>query len=57
MIPNINNKRGDAKPPQKKFFNLKTCKKNTFKSLNDVNYFLNNIKKINYYFKIYKLFK
>ena len=53
----INNNRGDKKPPQKKSFDFKTYKKNTFKSLNDVEYFLNNYKKFKYFFKIYKLFK
>lgn len=50
------NKRGDKKSPPKKF-DYKKYKKNTLKSLNDVEYFLNNYKKFKYYFKIYKLFK
>lgn len=50
------NKRGDNKSPQKKF-DYKKYKKNTLKSLNDVEYFLNNYKKFKHFFKIYKLFK
>ena len=53
----INNNRGDKKPPQKKSFDFKTYKKNTFKSLNDVEYFLNNYKKFKHFLRIYKLFK
>ena len=53
----INNNRGDQKPPQKKSFDFKTYKKNTFKSLNDVEYFLNNYEKYKHLLKIYKLFK
>ena len=54
MLSN-NNKRGVKKTPQKKSFN--TYKKNTFKSLNDVEYFLNNLKDLKRFIKIYKLFK
>lgn len=50
------NKRGDKKSPPKKF-DYKKYKKNTLKSLNDVEYFLNNYKKFKRFFKIYKLFK
>ena len=51
------NKRGDKKASPKKNFNFKTCKKNTIKSLNDVEYFLTNFKQFARYIKIYKLFK
>ena len=49
------NKRGDKKPPQKKSFS--TYKKNTINSLNDIEYFLNNLRDIKRFIKIYKLFK
>ena len=48
------NKRGD-KTPHKKSFN--TYKKNTFKSLSNVEYFLNNLNDLKRFMKIYKLFK
>lgn len=51
------NKKGDKKSPQNKTFNFKEYKKNTLKSLNDVEYFLNNYKKFKYFIKLYKLFK
>lgn len=51
------NNRGDKKSPQKKSFNFRKYKKNTFKSLNDVEYFLNNYKNFRRYIKIYKFFK
>lgn len=57
MKQNISNKRGDKKPPQKKSFDFKLYKNNTFQSLHDVEYFLNNIKSIQQFIKIYKLFK
>lgn len=56
MKQNIN-KRGDKKPPQKNSFNFKAYKNNTFQSLNDVEYFLNNIKNLKRFIKIYKLFR
>jgi len=56
MLSDINN-RGDIKPPLKKNFNFKTHKENTVKSLNDVEFFLNNFKKFHNYLKIYKLLK
>ena len=48
--------RGDKKPPHKKNFNFKTCKKNTIKSLNEIEYFLNNFKRFTRYVKIYRIF-
>ena len=50
-------KRGDKKSPQKKSFDIKKYKNNTLKSLNDVEYFLSNYKRLNFYIKIYKLFR
>lgn len=59
-----NENRGGNNPPQKPKFNskknkknkkdFKTLKKNTIKSLNDVEYFLNNF---GHFFKTVKLFK
>lgn len=49
------NNRGEKKSPPKKSF--KSYKKNTMKSLNEVEYFLNNFNKFAHYIKIYKLFK
>ena len=57
MFFDIYNKRGDKKSPPKKTFNFKTYKKNTLKSLNDVEYFLNNYKKFKQFIRVYKLFK
>ena len=54
-------KRGEKKPSppksKKKKLNFKTCKKNTIKSLNEVEFFLNDFKRFTHYLKIYKLFK
>ena len=44
--------RGEKKKP-----NFKTMKKNTVKSLNDVEYFLNNFGNFVKYVKLYKLLK
>ncbi len=49
------NKRGDKKTPSKKSFS--TYKKNTIQSLSDVEYFLNNLKDLKRFIKIYKLLK
>ena len=51
--------RGEKKnpPPKKKKPNIKTIKKNTGKSLNDVEYFLNNFCNFVKYVKLYKLLK
>ena len=57
MFFDIYNKRGDKQSPQKKSFDLKTYKKNTLNSLNDVEYFLNNYKKFKQLIRVYKLFK
>ena len=51
--------RGEKKnpPPKKKKPNFKTMKKNTVKSLKDVEYFLNNFGNFVKYVKLYKLLK
>lgn len=54
MLPQ-QNKRGDKKTPPKKSFS--TYKKNAIQSLNDIEYFLNNLKDLKRFIKIYKLFK
>lgn len=41
----------------KKKFDFKKYKKNTIKSLNEVEYFLNNFKTFHKYFKFYKILK
>lgn len=53
----IENKRGEKKSPHKKNLNFKTCKKNTIHSLNEIEYFLNDLHRFIHYIKIYKLFK
>ena len=52
-----NENRGDKKPPHKKHFNFNNCTKNTIKSLNEVEYFLNNLKNFKRYMHLYKFFK
>lgn len=54
---NNHENRGDKKSPQKNSFDFKKYKKNTIKSLNDVEYFLNNFKKFKRFFKLTKIFK
>ena len=51
--------RGEKKnpPPKKKKPNFKNMKNNTVKSLNDVEYFLNNFGNFVKYVKLYKLLK
>lgn len=52
--------RGEKKNPaskKRKKPNFKTMKKNTVKSLNDVEYFLNNFGNFVKYVKLYKLLK
>ena len=49
-------KRGDNTPP-KKSLDFKTYKTNVYHSLNSVEYFLNNLKNLKQFIKIYKLFK
>ena len=52
-----NKNRGDKKPPHKKRFDFNNYTKNTVKSLNEVEYFLNNLKNIRRYINLYKFFK
>ena len=47
-----NENRGDKKPPHKKHLNFNNCTKNTIKSLNEVEYFLNNLKNIQLHLEI-----
>ena len=56
IIKNIEN-RGGKCPPHKKKFNFKCCKDNTIKSLNEVEYFLNNFHRFIKYIKLYKILK
>lgn len=49
--------RGDKKSPHKKSFNFSNYKKNTIKSLNEIEYFLNNFEKFSRYIKLYKILK
>lgn len=50
------NNRGEQKK-EKKSFDFKCCKKNTIKSLNEVEYFLNNFSHFIKYVKLIKLLK
>lgn len=56
-LDNFQENRGDKKSPQKKSYDFKKYKKNTIKSLNEVEYFLNNFKKIKRLIKLTKIFK
>lgn len=49
--------RGEKNPPPKKKFDFKSYKKNTIKSLNEIEYFLNNFQNIAKYIKLYKILK
>lgn len=51
------NNRGNKKLPPKKKFDFKCCKNNTIRSLNEVEYFLNNLHKFSRYLHLYKFFK
>lgn len=57
LINNYPENRGEKKSPPKKTFNFKLYKKNTIKSLNDVEYFLNNFNHLFKYIKLYKILK
>lgn len=58
LMNNSQNNRGEKKsPPKKKKLSFKTYKKNTINSLNEIEYFLNNLNKAFRYIKIYKIFK
>lgn len=50
-------KKGNKKLPPPKKLNFKSCKKNTLRSLNEVEYFLNNFQKFSKYVRVFKLFK
>ncbi len=52
-----NNFRGNNVEKQKKKFDFNSYKKNTLKSLNEIEYFLNNFKKIRKIIKIKKILK
>ena len=56
-LNNLQKNREDKKSPQKKSIDFKKYKKNTINSLNDVEYFLNNYKKLKRAMKFYRLFK
>lgn len=47
----------NTNPPKKNKINIKTLKKNTCKSLNEVEYFLNNLHKFTNCIKLYKILK
>lgn len=49
--------RGDKKSPPKKKFDFNTYKNNTTKSLNDVEFFLNNFQRFTKYVKLFKFFR
>ena len=51
-----NELRGEDKKIKKKF-NFNLYKKNTIKSLNEVEFFLNNFGRISKYLKLYKILK
>ena len=53
----MQNNRGEKESPPKKSFNFKLCKKNTIKSLNEIECFLNDLHHFFHYIKIYKIFK
>lgn len=50
------NNRGEKKPA-KKSFDFKLYKKNTIQSLNEIEYFLNNLKNVSKVIKIKKILK
>lgn len=54
---NVQNRGGKEPPPKKHKVDFKNMKKNTIKSLNDVEYFLNNFENFIKYVKLYKLLK
>lgn len=64
IVPNDNINLTRSLPPkspinknQKKKLDFKTMKKNTISSLNEVEYFLNNINQISRYIKLISFFK
>lgn len=57
LMDDSQNNRGEKKSPPKKKFDFKSCKKNTIKSLNEIEFFLNNLNRAFRYIKVYKIFK
>ena len=61
LIFSNNNRSASALPPdkahKKKKIDIKRLKNNTFKSLYEVEYFLNNFHKFTNYIKLYKILK
>lgn len=57
FLQNTENRGRTNPPPKHKKTNFKTLKNNTIKSLNDVEYFLNNFGQFIKCIKIYKLLK
>jgi len=55
-LSNNQNNRGGNKPP-KKSFDFKSYKNNTIKSLNEIEYFLNNLKNVSKIIRIKKILK
>ena len=55
--PFSENNRNNQKPPQKKKLDFKMCKKNTLKSLHDIEYFLNDFNIFIKYIRLYKILK
>ncbi len=51
------NNRGDKPSPPHKKFDFKCCKQNTIKSLNEIEYFLNNFHNITKFIRLYKILK
>ena len=49
--------RGGKKSPHKKSFDFNCYRKNTIKSLYEIEYFLNNLSKFSKCFRLYKLLK
>ncbi len=56
-LSNDNENNRGQKNSSKKTFNFKSCKKNTINSLNEIEYFLNNLKNISKIIKIKKILK
>ena len=52
-----NENRGDNRVLHRKHFNFSNCTKNTIKSLNEVEYFLNNLKNFKRYIHLYKFLR
>lgn len=57
LTNNKENYRGEKISSKKKSFDIKLYKKNTINSLNEIEYFLNNLKNISKIIKIKKILK